>query len=231
MYWAVLCMAIYGAYLIRPEFFHQVFRLLKQGEIVVLAEYLRSFGWATIAAIIVVYIVMTFCLITPYLLLAGACGIIYGIFWGAIIGWVGEMIGATLLFSYGRYFFRSVVEQSIQNNRYLKKADDYAAVKGFFAMLIGRLVPLVPSAILTSVASISNISFTKFILATAVGIIPAVFVKVLLGHDLLYFRENVERLVAVLVFIAIPYAGVILYKLRPSAFSIFLPIAKIWRQR
>lgn len=215
--WVIFCLAVFTAYLANPEFFQHAYLLISHGEISALAEYLRSFGWATVAVIILVYIIMTFCLIVPYLILAGACGMIYGLFWGTVLGWTGEIVGAVLLFSYGRYFFRSVAEVWINKSRHLANANKYSAINGFMTLFIGRVVPLIPSAVLTTVASISKISFKNFVLATATGIIPAVFVKVLLGHDLIFIRENAVRLVCVLALIVIAYGILFWYKLKPHS--------------
>lgn len=210
--WFALSVASVIAYAIFPDFFDKIFILIRHGEIAVLADYLRSFGWATVGVILVLYIIMTFCLVIPYLILAGACGMIYGIVWGSVIGWGCEMVSAILLFFYGRYFFRSTVERYIKTNHRLQKIDHYAAVNGFMALFFGRLIPVVPSAVLTSVCSISTIRLKDFILATATGIIPAVFVKVMIGHDIIFIKDNVSRLLFLILFLAIVYAVLFWYR-------------------
>lgn len=192
-------------YLWQPDFFNHAYSIIKRGDIAALAEYLRSFGSWTIAAIILLFIIMTFTIIFPFMILSGATGIIYGLFWGTIISWLGEVIGALFMYIFARYFFRSAVEVWVAKSPYLKQVDDYSAANGFKALLVARLLPLAPSGIITAVAAISRMSFYDFFLATFIGKLPPVVIKVMLGHDLVFANENMARLIVIVLLVIVVY--------------------------
>ena len=203
--WAFIVAACAMAYGIFPDFFHQTYLYIEHGDIQNLAVYLQSFGVWSIVVIILLFVVMTFTIVFPFMILSGATGIIYGIVWGILISWIGEVIGAVCMFILARHMCRHFAERWISSSPYLKQVDDYSAANGFKALLIARLLPLAPSGIITAVAAISRISFRDFILATLLGKLPPVVLKVLLGYDLVFIKENPLRLAAVVALVVAIY--------------------------
>ncbi len=193
-------------YLWQPDFFQQAYRIIEHGDIAALSQYLLSFGilWSVVVTLLL-FVVMTFTIVFPFVILSGAAGIVFGLFWGVVISWTGEILGALAMFAFARYFFRSLVAGWVCKSPYLKQVDDYSAANGFKALLIARLLPLAPSGIITAVAAISRISFRDFILATVLGKLPPVVIKVLVGHDIAFAGENMTRLVIVLGLVAAVY--------------------------
>ena len=199
-------------YLWQPEVFQHAYNIIIHGDIIALVEYLRSFGPWSIVVTLVLFIVMTFTIVFPFMILSGAAGIMYGLFWGVIISWLGEVIGAVFMFIFARYFFRNFIATWLHKSSYLKQADDYSAANGFKTLLIARLLPLAPSGIITAVAAVSRISFKDFFLATLIGKLPPVVIKVLLGHDLVFAGENMARLIIVVILVVVVYIGLWWYK-------------------
>ncbi|MBP2653031.1 MAG: associated protein [Firmicutes bacterium] len=197
--WLVIIGLAGLAYWWQPAFFQHSYSIIEHGDIEALAEYLRSFGTSGILVTIILFVIMTFTIVFPFMILSGAAGIVYGLFWGIIISWAGEFIGAVVAFVLVRYFFRNSVEGWIAKSRYLKQVDDYSATNGFSALLIARLLPLAPSGIITAVAAISRISVRDFLLATLIGKLPPVVIKVLIGHDIVYLGQHGYRLIALVL--------------------------------
>lgn len=204
--WLAIVAMIGLTYMWQPEFFHQAYGIIEKGDIAALAEYLRSFGASSILITIILFIIMTFTIVFPFMILSGAAGIVFGLFWGTIISWAGEVSGALVMFVFARYFFRHTVEGWIAKSRYLKQVDDYSADNGFKALLFARLLPLAPSGIITAIAAISRMSFRDFWWATVLGKLPPVIIKVLLGHDIVFAGENMGRLIFIVVIVVLVYA-------------------------
>jgi uncharacterized membrane protein YdjX (TVP38/TMEM64 family) len=205
--WLAILAIIVLTYMWQPEFFHHAYGIIEKGDIAALAEYLRSFGGGAIFVTLLLFVVMTFTIVFPFMILSGAAGIVFGLFWGIIISWAGELLGALFMFVLARYFFRHSIEGWIAKSRYLKQVDEYSAANGFKALLIARLLPLAPSGIITAVAAISRISFRDFCLATVIGKLPPVVIKVLLGHDIVFAGENMSRLIVVVLIVVGVYWG------------------------
>ena len=129
--WLVIIGTFGLFYLWQPEFFQEVYNIIRHGDIAAFAEYLRSFGGWSIVVTLVLFVVMTFTIVFPFMILSGAAGIIYGLFWGIVISWSGEVIGAVVMFFFARYFFRQVVQSWIVKSKYLKQVDDYSAANEY----------------------------------------------------------------------------------------------------
>lgn len=211
--WLLIFTGIGLLYLWQPEVFLHVYQLLRQGDILALTEYLRSFGGWSIAVILLLFVIMTFTIVFPFMLLSGAVGLIYGLLWGTLISWLGEVAGSVVMFVVVRYLFRQMVTLWIAQSRYLVKIDEYSATNGFKALLLARLLPLAPSGIITAIAAVSRLGFADFFWATFWGKLPPVVVKVILGHDLALAEDNMVR-IAVIVGVIIVIYGTLWYKKR-----------------
>ena len=206
--WFVVAAMAAGVYLWQPEFFQHAYGIIETGDIAALAEYLRSFGTATAVLVtLALFVVMTFTIVFPFMILSGAAGIVFGLYWGILLSWLGEVLGAVVMFVFARYFFRDIVAGWISKSPYLKQVDAYSAKNGFKALLAARLLPLAPSGIITAVAAISAMSVRDFFLATVIGKLPPVVIKVLLGHDLAFAGENMGRLIAVILLVIAVYGA------------------------
>ena len=205
--WVVVILSMAALHTMFPEFFRHAYGIIEHGDISALADYLRSFGLAGVLVTILLFVIMTFTIVFPFMILSGAAGIVYGLWSGILISWTGEVVGAVVMFVFARFFFREMVEGLISKSIYLKKVDDYSAENGFKALLIARLLPLAPSGIITAVAAISKMSFKDFILATLIGKFPPVVIKVLIGHDLAFANENMTRLILVCLLVVVVYAA------------------------
>ena len=206
--WLVVLIIIALTYFLAPDFCNNMFVFISSGDIEGLSQYIRSFGNLAVMIVISLFVVMTFTIAFPFMILSGATAIIYGIFLGTIISWIGEVIGAIFMFYFARYFFRSFAEQKIAKSSYLKQVDDYSSKNGFKILLIARLLPLAPSGIITAIAAISKISFRDFMWATILGKLPPVIIKVLIGHDIVYASDNMMRLIAIVSVVVLIYVYV-----------------------
>ena len=103
--WLMIMVSFGMMYLWQPEFFQHTYNILKDGDIIALSDYLRSFGAWSIVATLLLFILVTFTVVFPFMILYGAAGSIYGLFWGIVISWLGEVMGAVAMFIFARYFF------------------------------------------------------------------------------------------------------------------------------
>lgn len=200
-------LVIFLAYLVEPETFRQLVMLLRGGDAVQIAAYIRSFGgWAVLVSISL-SIVMTFGLIVPFVLIAAVNGLVFGLGWGTVVSWAGEVIGALIAFAFYRYYFRPSVIRHYAHTEHWRHVEKISGEHGFKMLLLARILPLVPSGLLTAAASVSTISFSDFAWATILGKLPSVFAKVLIGHDLIYFANYKMRFILGVLCIGLLYAA------------------------
>jgi hypothetical protein len=98
-----------------------------------------------------------------------------------------------------RFYFRDAAEKVIAKSPFLSKIDHYSGSKGFFVMLIGRMVPYFPSALLNAVGALSSIRLREYMLASFVGKFPSTGIEAIIGHDLIMQQESHMRLIIVII--------------------------------
>ena len=97
-------------------------------------------------------------------------------FWGGI----GELLGGAVAFLIAGKFGRPLVTKLIPEKEVVL-ADKFMNKFGGPAILFGRLLPFIPFDAVSYASGLTTISFTKFIVATAIGAFPRSFFYSYLG--------------------------------------------------
>ena len=193
-------------HLIAPGFLPELFTLLASGDIPATVEYIRSFGeWAVVFAFLLTLFTNALGF-PPAVIFSTANVILFGIIPGIILSCVAETVGVTIAFVLMRFYFREAAEKAIAKSPFLAKVDRYSGSKGFFIMLIGRMVPYLPSAVMNAVGALSSIRFRDYVLASLVGKFPSTGIEAIIGHDIIMQQEDHTRLVIVVI-----CAGILIY--------------------
>lgn len=102
-----------------------------------------------------------------------AAGFIWGWKLGGTYSMVGGILGATLSFLVGRFVGEGFLRKFGRAGAAVAKQVDHA---GFKSLLVLRLIPLFPFAVLNYGAGVAGVRLTDFVLATAIGLAPSNFV-------------------------------------------------------
>ncbi|MHC6179806.1 TVP38/TMEM64 family protein [Clostridium sp. JNZ X4-2] len=141
-------------------------------------NYIASFGMLGPIIYIIMFTLVPLTLF-PNAVLALASGMAFGVVYGMIYTIIGAVLGAALSFYIARFLGKDMVEKLVRGRG--KWFGDGVEKKGFLIVFALRLIPLVPFDIISYGAGLSKIKFKDFLLATAIGIIPGVFVFINLG--------------------------------------------------
>lgn len=98
-----------------------------------------------------------------------------------IVGTLGLIAGAVIAFYISRYFGRKIVIKII-GKEWVAEVDEWISEYGFKAIMVARLVPLVPFDLISYVAGLTSIDFKKYMIATVIGMIPRVIFLVFIGN-------------------------------------------------
>ena len=109
--------------------------------------------------------------------LAMGAGYSFGIYQGFLLTWIGALLGGVISFWISRLLGRGFVAGSER----LQMLDRYVDQHGTITIFILRLLPLVSFDAISYAAGLSSISFWKFFLATALGMLPGTLAFVYLG--------------------------------------------------
>jgi uncharacterized membrane protein YdjX (TVP38/TMEM64 family) len=115
-----------------------------------------------------------------------AAGFVYGAAGGFLIAWTGVVCGALMCFALARSFGRPFVVRfvSARNLAILDAfADGNARVVTFFAVLSLRLFAFMAFDIVSYACGLIRFPFRWFLLATAIGAVPKVFVFTYFGAN------------------------------------------------
>ena len=200
---AVLLVALFGLiHFFAHDFFTNTFKLAISGNVNGLVEYLRSFGpWAMVVSF-VLDVLINAGSIFPSIFLSTANGLIFGLPLGILISWLAETVGVVISFLLMRFFFRSTAEKLIAKSNSLKHIDEASGKHGLEWMAFARALPYFPSGILTAIGAVSSISVRDYIIANLIGKFPSTALEVVIGHDLVNYKEHSERL-AILVIVVV----------------------------
>lgn len=183
-----------------PDFFPYLYRTLMSGDIEETAEYIRSFGsWAVVFSFFLTLFVNALGF-PPAIIFSTANTLIFGIAEGIFLSCVAETVGVTISFLLLRFFFRDTAESIIKKSKFLNRADEYSGEKGFVIMLIARMVPYLPSALLNAAGALSALSLRDYVIASFIGKFPSTGIEAIIGHDAVTREEDPTRIIVVVVF-------------------------------
>lgn len=184
-------------------FFSRTLTLAINGDVQGLVEYLRSFGAWAIVISFVLDVLINAGSIFPSIFLSTANGLIFGLPLGILISWLAETTGVVISFLLMRFLFRNTAEKIIAKSDSLKHIDEASGKHGLEWMAFARALPYFPSGILTAVGAVSSISIRDYIIANLIGKFPSTALEVVIGHDIVNFQQNSERLGILIVVVGI----------------------------
>ena len=205
---AVLLVALFGLInFFAQDFFTNTFKLAVSGNVNGLVEYLRSFGpWAMVVSFFLDVLINAGS-IFPSIFLSTANGLIFGLPLGILISWLAETVGVVISFLLMRFFFRSTAEKLIAKSNSLKHIDEASGKHGLEWMAFARALPYFPSGILTAVGAVSSISVRDYVIANLIGKFPSTALEVVIGHDLVNYKEHSERLALLVILVVLIFGG------------------------
>jgi len=115
----------------------------------------------------------------PKALLTAAGGALFGLWAGAGLSLAAALVGAIVSFGIGRLLGREAVDRLIRGR--LARVDALLADHGLSAVLIVRLVPLVPFTAINYASGLSGIRFRHYVLGSALGMVPSSLAYAALG--------------------------------------------------
>ncbi len=140
--------------------------------------YIKGYGlWAPVAYVIILSLLPLLLFPDSVIVIAG--GMVFGLAGGTLLTLIGSVIGSGIAF----YIARGLGQEFVQKLIRKPQADfnQMAEKKGFWLVLMLRLIPLFPFKVVSYSAGLSKVKFKDFTLATTLGSLPGIMVYVNLG--------------------------------------------------
>lgn len=164
--------------------------------------YLLSFGAATPLLSILLMVIQSVFPFVPGIVMTITNAWLFGWAMGSLYTCVGALLGATLDFFIARWYGRPLFGK-LMHGKFAAMLDRYVRRHGAVAVLISRLVPIVPFKIVSYSAGFSNMPPRLFALVTLLGQIPGIVLYSILGEHILKNGYAILIATAVLMLIAL----------------------------
>lgn len=115
----------------------------------------------------------------PKAVLTAAGGALFGLWAGAALSLAGALVGAIISFGVGRLLGRKSVDRLIHGR--LARVDALLDDRGLSAVLVVRLVPLVPFTAINYASGLSGVRFRHYVLGSVLGMLPGSLAYAALG--------------------------------------------------
>jgi uncharacterized membrane protein YdjX (TVP38/TMEM64 family) len=159
----LIILAIIGASIF---FFQKTFESPKDA-----ADKIRNLG--ALGPLFVIILISLEVVIAPIpgYVIAIASGYAFGVWWGALYSYLGNIIGTAIAFFISRRFGRPLVEKIIRKKQ-LVVYDSFFKEKGKPMLWLAYLFPVFPADIISFVTGLSDIKWKDFMIIVSIAYIP-----------------------------------------------------------
>ena len=199
------------AYFLMPSVQHftdEAVRVLTSDDQARIERWVSGFGaWGPIL-IILMMIAQMFLVVIPSVVLMVVATLAYGPWWGSLLSVVAVLLASSVAYYIGWHAGHAVVDKII-GEKSEKKMNKYIQKYGAWVIVLFRVTPFLSNDAISFAAGIGQMSYLKFIAATAIGIAPLVAVIAYAGQD----TDTLERsMIGISVATVVGLGGYLLYR-------------------
>lgn len=155
-------------------------------------------------SVVVQFLVMVLVSLIPFApipVLAAYIGSQHDVVTGFIINMSGTLTGSILLYGFSKTFLQRLARKTLIKYNHLGRYLSLIETNGFLAVLIGRVVPILPSAGVNLIAGVSGVSLIAFSSATFIGKFPTIIAFSFAGNQLAANRWDIVLYIVLYVLI------------------------------
>jgi uncharacterized membrane protein YdjX (TVP38/TMEM64 family) len=154
----------------------------------ILIELVKQGGPYAILISMLMVAICVFFPVVPFTVLGAMIGALFGATKGLMISYTGAMIGTLLFFLISRYGFKDWAQTRLQKYPKVMEYQELLNRNSFFAILVARLIPVLPAPIFNSACGLSKVDWKIFFFASAIGKIPNIFIVSFAGANVTHNR-------------------------------------------
>lgn len=136
-------------------------------------------GWSFPA--LIALLVIGILLMLPASVMMMTSGFLFGLGKGFFAVWLAVVLASTAAFWIARRWARPLVERRLATKPSFMAIDRAIRRKGFYVVLLTRLILLLPFPALNYSHGLTDVRLRDYVLATMIGMVPAIFLFVYLG--------------------------------------------------
>jgi uncharacterized membrane protein YdjX (TVP38/TMEM64 family) len=135
--------------------------------------------------------------VIPSFFVTAANLIFFGFWMGTFISFVGESLGAIIAFYLYRKGFKQFSQKPLDKYPKLKRLVHVKGKDAFYLILSLRLLPFVPSGLVTLAGAIGSVSFITFAIASSIGKIPALLIEAYSVYQITQFEWQGKMILSI----------------------------------
>ncbi|MDQ3289815.1 MAG: TVP38/TMEM64 family protein [Bacteroidota bacterium] len=189
---------LHACYFLWPAFqetIQEAWQILTSGDQKRISKWVSQFGFWGPMFIVLFMVAQMFLVVINVVALMVVAVLAYGPVWGSVISIVGIFVASTVGYLLGRGLGPATIGKFL-GEKNQKKVEEQVERYGIWAVVLARISPLISNDAISIVAGIVKMPFSKFILATAAGIIPLTILIAYLG-------QNIDRLKIGLIVVSV----------------------------
>lgn len=140
-------------------------------------DLLEQYPHLAIAISLAVSVLIAVLGVIPSVFVTAANIAFFGFWTGTLISFLGEALGAAIAFILYRKGFKKMSQPQLDRHPRVKRLIEAEGKEAFLLILSLRLIPFVPSGLVTFVAAIGRVSLLTFLIASSLGKAPALLME------------------------------------------------------
>lgn len=170
-----------------------------------LIEYIGRFGPLAPAVFFAVQFIQVIVAFIPGNVTGLAGGMLFGMFWGALISSVAIFAGSFVMFYAGRKYGRKIALRFVEEETIKKYEPRLAGKRAKTVLLMLYLIPFLPDDAICLVAGLTAMNYKSFTGIVIIGRIPSVIITNTIGAG--FYSDNMTLIIILSV---VYYIGVFL---------------------
>jgi uncharacterized membrane protein YdjX (TVP38/TMEM64 family) len=158
-----------------------VFIILNKGSLI---EWIKSSDNNQLFLILTAATLLALIPAIPFPIVSGLIGLKYGPVLGGLLNVIVSTTAAILFFLLVRNVFQVRTRRWLTKFERLERFTTFFEKNAFMAVLIARLIPIMPAPAVNAYSAVSNMKFSSYFVATLIGKIPVMFVFAWVGNQL-----------------------------------------------
>lgn len=171
----------------------------------ILMEIFQQYHTIAVLISLTISVLVALAGVIPSVFVTAANILFFGPWMGFVISLLGEVVGGYISFLAYRKGFKKATEKLIGKYKLIDRLVHSDGMKAGLLIFQGRLLPFVPSGIVTLASSVSDVNGTIYNIATLLGKIPSIALEVLISYQFINIEENLLNFVITIVILITMY--------------------------
>ncbi|WP_042478824.1 TVP38/TMEM64 family protein [Bacillus ndiopicus] len=167
-------------------------------------DWLQTPSFAKGAASFLLLLALSFVPFMPIAIVYSTIGLAYPLWIALAINISGSVLGAILMFVLCKNFLKNYYEKKLNKLNQSSKFFTLLQKNGFLAILIARLIPFLPTALVNIICGAFQVPLKTYALATLLGKLPSIVIYSFVGNQLLeknYFVFSIAAIYLVILLV------------------------------